>query len=489
LLQVTRQEGSKVTCPSCNAENDAAVEVCFTCGRALHALTQGTLIGTRYEIVSVLGRGGMGMVYKAMDHMLEEPVAIKVLRSEWAGTQEMARRFRSEIKLARKVSHRNVCRIHEYGEDGALRFICMEWLEGADLKRELQAAGGLSTAQAFDVCIQVGEGLQAIHDVGIIHRDLKTSNIMRDGRGVVRLMDFGIAKASDETGAGSITSTGQVMGTPEYMSPEQCRGEKIDFRSDVYSLGIVFYEIFTGQVPFRGDTPVATLFKHIQEPVPLEGPAAARIPESVVPVLRKALAKERSERYASVSEMIEALADARKRTPMSTAPQPIAAAAPAPPSVTAATAARSMPPPTPTTSSRPTAVKRAGSGAHAAANAAAAAPPLSTAARMAYSERRREGRLDIFVNLNLKRTATDGSVVQEERTIAENIGRGGARVMTAMTALAAGDVLLFEEVGGSFNTRAEIRNVYMGRDNIRRLNLRFIDHQAPDRLVHTEAAR
>jgi hypothetical protein len=482
---VTRQEGLKVTCPSCNAENDAAVEVCFTCGRALHALTQGTLIGTRYEILSVLGRGGMGMVYKAQDHMLEEPVAIKVLRSEWAGTQEMARRFRSEIKLARKVSHRNVCRIHEYGEDGALRYICMEWLEGADLKRELQQAGGLSTAQAFDVCVQVGEGLQAIHDVGIIHRDLKTSNIMRDGRGVVRLMDFGIAKASEETAAGSITSTGQVMGTPEYMSPEQCRGEKIDFRSDVYSLGIVFYEVFTGQVPFRGDTPVATLFKHIQEPVPLEGPAAARIPESVVPVLRRALAKERAERYATVDEMVEALREARERTPMSAVPQPT------PPLAAEPAAASAAPEPTATpapTAPRPAAARRAGSGAHAAANAAAAAPPLSTGARMAYQDRRREGRLDIFVNLNLKRTAVDGSV-QEERTIAENIGRGGARVMTAMTALSAGDVLLFEEVGGSFHTRAEIRNVYMGRDNIRRLNLRFIDHPAPDRLVHTDGAR
>ena len=129
------------------------------------------------------------------------------------------------------------------------------------------------------MAIQVAEGLQAIHDVGIIHRDLKTPNLMRDARGIVRLMDFGIAKGSEETGTGGMTMTGAVMGTPEYMSPEQCRGEKIDSRSDIYSLGVVDYELFTGQVPFRGDTPVATIFKHIQDPVPFDrrsGPRSSR---------------------------------------------------------------------------------------------------------------------------------------------------------------------------------------------------------------------
>ena len=153
------------------------------------------------------------------------------------------------------------------------------------------------------MAIQTADGLQAIHDVGIIHRDLKTSNIMRDPGGRVRLMDFGIAKseATDRsTAGGGLTTTGQIMGTPEYMSPEQCLGDKIDHRSDVYALGIAVYEIFTGTVPFRGDTPVATLFKHIQDPVPFEGPVAARIPLAAVPVLRKALAKNRSDRFASL---------------------------------------------------------------------------------------------------------------------------------------------------------------------------------------------
>jgi serine/threonine protein kinase len=304
-------------CPACKALNDDSADACFTCGRALTALTQGSIIATRYEVQSPLGKGGMGMVYKAHDRMLDETVAIKVLRAEFANTGEMAKRFRHEIKLARKVSHRNVCRIHEYGEDGGVRYISMEYVEGTDIKQLARDKGGyLEHEEAFDVSIQTADGLQAIHDVGIIHRDLKTSNIMRDNSGRVRLMDFGIAKigGSDRsTGGGGLTSTGQIMGTPEYMSPEQCLGDKIDHRSDIYALGIAVYEIFSGTVPFRGDTPVATLFKHIQDPVPFEGPVAARIPLSAVPVLRKALAKNRADRYESAAEMAEALRKAQQQ--------------------------------------------------------------------------------------------------------------------------------------------------------------------------------
>jgi predicted Ser/Thr protein kinase len=439
-------------CPSCQAENAPTADACFTCGRALGALTQGAVIGNRYEILSPLGKGGMGMVYKAHDRMLDETVAIKVLRNEFVGTPEMAKRFRHEIKLARRVSHRNVCRIHEYGEDGGLRYISMEYLEGTDLKHLLRDTGGLPADQAFEVAIQLAEGLQAIHDVGIIHRDLKTPNIMRDAKGVIRLMDFGIAKEGSEEGTGgSLTATGQIMGTPEYMSPEQGRGERIDFRSDIYALGVVDYEMFTGQVPFRGDTPVATIFKHIQDPVPLEGGPASRIPGSAVPLLRKALAKDRSARFASAGEMAEALRQAR------------AAAAGAPPPLPAAGA------PTP-------------------ALGAVTTPLRDSDPAVPFRDRRQTGRLDIFVNLIVRRVGTLGTVLQEERTIAENIGRGGARVLTGMVSVAAGDVLHLEEVGGDFRTRAEVRNAYVGKDNIRRLNLRFLDGPAPDRLVRTDGA-
>ena len=424
-------------CPTCQAENADTVDVCFTCGRSIGALTHGAVIAARYEIKSPLGRGGMGMVYKAHDRMLDETVAIKVLRSEFVNTAEMGRRFRHEIKLARRVSHRNVCRIHEYGEDGGLRFISMEYLEGTDLKQEMRQQGGLGTAEAFDIAIQVAEGLQAIHDVGIIHRDLKTPNLMRDARGVVRLMDFGIAKGSEETGTGSLTVTGAVMGTPEYMSPEQCRDEKIDSRSDLYSLGIVDYELFTGQVPFRGDTPVATIFKHIQDPVPLGGDVARQLPPALIPVLRRLLAKDRTERYASASEVAAALRQARD----------------------ASVGYVSVPAP----------------------------PPPREEPAPEVQERRQTGRLEIFVNFKIRRVDTQGTMLQEERTIAENISLRGARVLTTMSSLAMGDVLQIEEIGGDFQTRAEVRGAYLGKDNVRRLNLRFVDWPAPDRLVRTDS--
>jgi serine/threonine-protein kinase len=296
-----------MVCPSCGVDNKEGAQACFTCGHRLEPeICQGTLIHGRYEIQRPLGKGGMGVVYLAHDRVLDERVAIKLLRSDIARSPEFARRFRSEIKLARKVSHRNVCRIHEYGEERGIRYISMEFIEGIDLRQVIRGKT-LSLLEAFDVSIQVAGGLEAIQEVGIIHRDLKTANLMRDGRGLVKLMDFGIAKEQGSS-ATAATATGTIVGTPEYMSPEQARGEKLDFRSDVYSLGVVVYEIFSGKVPFRAETPLATILKHLHDPPPLEG---IGLPEPLVPVLRRALAKEPRERYASAGAMAEALKQAR----------------------------------------------------------------------------------------------------------------------------------------------------------------------------------
>ncbi len=452
-------------CPECNAVNDDQAEACFTCGRSLTSAgdvqvaapaarpapataAKGSLIASRYEVLRPLGKGGMGMVYQAHDRMLDETVAIKVLRSEFVDTPEMAQRFRSEIKLARRVTHRNVCRIHEYGEDqNGLRYISMEYVEGADLRELARERGGfIPAAEAFELAAQAADGLQAIHEVGIIHRDLKTTNIMRDARGVVRLMDFGIAKVeTDHATSAGLTTAGQVMGTPEYTSPEQCTGAKLDARSDIYALGIVVYEMFTGTVPFRGDTPVATLFRHMQEPVPFDSAPAARIPRPAVPVLGRALAKERADRFQSAAEMAEALRRAQQQT------------------ISGGGTFDS-----PTTPMRTPAV---GSGSH------PVTPP---------ADRRASTRLDIFVNLVLRRVGTGGTVLQEERTIAENVGRGGARVLTTMGTLVPGDIVQIEEIGGAFKTKAEGRGRYVGPDGIRRLNLKFLDRQAPDYLVHVD---
>lgn len=267
----------------------------------------GAIVGSRFELLARLGQGGMGVVYKARDKSLDEPVALKLLRPDLEEGVEAAERFRSEIKLARRVGHRNVCRIYEYGEDGDVRYIAMELVEGTSLGELLRSqGGGLPAERAFDVVLQAVEGLAAIHEAGIIHRDLKPSNIMVEARGGVKLMDFGIAKPMESVKG--ITATGHLVGTPEYMSPEQARGEKLDRRSDVYSMGVILFEVFTGEVPFRGDTPVSTVVKHLQEPPPLDSP---RLPGALVPVLRRALAKTRDERYAAAEDLGAALREAR----------------------------------------------------------------------------------------------------------------------------------------------------------------------------------
>jgi serine/threonine-protein kinase len=288
----------------------------------LYALTLGARLAGRYEITGMLGRGGMGVVYLAHDLELDETVALKVLRTEIAGSEEAARRFRSEIKLARRIRHRNVCGIHEYGQDGPLRFIVMEYVEGSTLRQLLRQRGRFSAAQAFDVAIEVAEGLQAVHDAGILHRDLKATNVMLDRGGAVRLMDFGIAKQLQQQETTGITATAQMVGTPEYMSPEQVRSEKLDGRSDVYSLGILVFELFTGELPFHGDTPMSVILAHLETPPPLDGARATWLPRSLVPVLRKALAKDRHERYRSPRELAEALRSAREALTGPTLVQP-----------------------------------------------------------------------------------------------------------------------------------------------------------------------
>jgi len=342
-------------CPQCQSDVQESADHCFNCGHVLRTQTtliRGSVIAGRYEVLAPLGKGGMGMVYKARDHKLEETVAIKVLRSEIASDLDMERRFRTEIRLARKVRHRNVCGIHEYGEEGGLRYIAMEYIEGVDLRKVLTEHGALPPDVAFDTCIHVAEGLQAIHEAGIVHRDLKTANLMRDAQGVVRLMDFGIAKQVGEGATLGATATGLVVGTPEYMSPEQARGGKIDHRSDVYAMGVVTFEVFTGHVPFRGETPIATIFKHMQEPPPLEGPDAPPLPPTLVPVLRKALAKEADDRYSSAAEFAQAMVAARDAAgiaplpagPVTPRPSPAAATIKTPRTVVAG----ATPPPAPT---------------------------------------------------------------------------------------------------------------------------------------------
>ncbi len=308
-------------CPVCRSEIPDDAAVCPSCGADLGgALKVGQVIAGRYEIVRVLGRGGMGSVYEARDRVLEEPVALKVLSPELHG-REISQRFRAEIRLARRITHRNVCRIHEYGEDGDIVYISMELVNGTTVRRLLLDRGGpLAPAEALDVCLQAAEGLAAIHEAGVVHRDLKASNIMRDERGVVRLMDFGIAKEVFSPDAG-MTAAGVIIGTPEYMSPEQARGEKIDARSDIYSFGIVTFEMFTGHLPFHAETPLQTLMMHMTE--------EPRIPDALGPRLRaflaRCLAKSPGDRFADVTHLLDELRSLGPELPAGAPPVALAA--------------------------------------------------------------------------------------------------------------------------------------------------------------------
>jgi serine/threonine protein kinase len=300
---------SPMNCPACRADNDKAARACFACGAllepALASLGEGAVFASRYEILGPLGRGGMGMVYKAFDRELGETVAIKVLRPDVARESgRVEQRFRSEIRLARRVRHRNVCSVYGDGEDRGLLYICMELVEGENLAQAAREAGGLPEEAAWSATLQVADGLSAIHEVGVVHRDLKTANLMRDQKGVVRVMDFGIAKQHGSAGGVTLTATGSLMGTPEYMSPEQLRGDDVDFRSDLYSLGVVVYELFTGTLPFHGDTPVATIVRQLHDLPFLDLPALSG---PLRPVLARALAKDPADRYPGADDMRRAL--------------------------------------------------------------------------------------------------------------------------------------------------------------------------------------
>lgn len=293
-------------CSACGAALEGDATACFHCGHTRRSppLTKGQVISNRYELTGVLGRGGMGTVYEAQDRSLEERVALKVLSETAYGSADADRRFRAEIRLARKIRHPNVCAIHEYGELENMQYIVMEFVDGQDLKKYVRSRGALTANEAIDIACQIGEGLQAIHDAGVIHRDLKLANVMRDASGRLRLMDFGIAKGMGDTTA---TATGHIVGTPEYMSPEQARGEKVDRRSDVYSLAIMTHELLTGRVPFKADTPLATMMMHVYEPPKLDDP---KIPPGLVPVLRKGLAKTADGRHESARAFVTALRSA-----------------------------------------------------------------------------------------------------------------------------------------------------------------------------------
>lgn len=280
-----------------------AVDGIIAAGTA-KSIEVGTLIGGRYEIIALLGQGGMGAVYKAHDNELDRLVALKIIRPDLTSNPEILKRFKQELILARQVTHRNVIRIFDLGQADGFKFITMEYLEGQDLRAVLREKGKLSPKEASLVILQICRALEAAHGEGVVHRDLKPQNIMMDAKGRAYVMDFGIARSAYLPG---MTQTGALVGTPEYMSPEQAKGEKLDERSDLFSLGVIFYELLVGQSPYYSDTPLATLWKRIQEKAKPPCEVNPSIPKPLSDIIEKALEIDPANRIASAKEFAQQL--------------------------------------------------------------------------------------------------------------------------------------------------------------------------------------
>jgi len=336
---------ANMECPQCHSNNPATASSCLRCGNSFGfdagtvavtvstvtppavplsdegiakgwsapsapnafsaaPLAPGSVLGTRYEILQMLGQGGMGAVYKARDLELDRVVALKVIRPELAIHPDILARFKQELILARQITHRNVIRIFDLGEASGTKFITMEFIEGQDLKSLVAEKGRLSVEETVRIIEQVCLALEAAHYEGVVHRDLKPQNIMIDKQGKAAVMDFGIAHSVE---SGGMTQTGTLVGTPDYMSPEQVKGERVDARSDLFALGVILYELLTGSLPYKSDTPQASMFKRTSErprpPIEVD----AKIPRLLSDATVKCLEIKPTQRYQSAREILQDL--------------------------------------------------------------------------------------------------------------------------------------------------------------------------------------
>ncbi len=305
-------------CTNCNFRNTPRARYCVQCGTELtptgpspetvrssfREIERGATLFGRYEVIEEIGSGGMGSVYRVVDQQINEVMALKIIRPDIAMDSEVIERFTQELKTARKIAHRNVCRMFDIGEDDGTHYITMEYVTGEDLRSLVKRIGQMTVSKTIDIAKQICAGLAEAHAVGVIHRDLKPQNIMIDRNGNVKIMDFGIARFVRTKG---ITTTGTIIGTPEYMSPEQAEGKGVDQRSDIYSLGIVLFEAATGAVPFEGETPLGVAMKHKLEAAPDPRQFNAQIPADLSGLILKCLEKEKEDRYQTVAEIIAEL--------------------------------------------------------------------------------------------------------------------------------------------------------------------------------------
>jgi len=310
-------------CPKCNFDNPDDAIYCGNCATPLKpseeisstktleipakGLTTGTTFASRYEVIEELGKGGMGRVYKALDKEINEEVAIKLLKPEIASDESTVERFRNELKFARKIAHKNVCKMYHLAKEEETPYITMEYVPGEDLKSLVKRKGKLTEGEAISIAKHVCEGLVEAHRLGVVHRDLKPQNIMIDKEGDAKIMDFGIARSVEAPG---VTQTGVMIGTPDYISPEQAEGEEADQRSDIYALGVILYEMVTGRVPFKGDTALSVALKHKSEIPPDPKKLNPEVSEDLSRLILICMEKDRERRYQTAEEL---LADLRNR--------------------------------------------------------------------------------------------------------------------------------------------------------------------------------
>jgi serine/threonine protein kinase len=262
------------------------------------------VLSGRYRLESKLGSGGMSTVYLALDEVLDRPVAIKLLHREISEEADQLERFRREARAAARLSHPNLVGVIDAGEDDGRPYIVFEYIKGRTLKRRLQEEGRLPIDEAVAYAIEIGRGLTAAHARKLVHRDVKPQNVLIDPDGRAKVTDFGIARSLESKG---LTATGRVLGTTDYVSPEQAMGEEVDERSDVYSLGVVLYEMLTGDVPFRAETQVGVAMKHVNKPMPDVQTKRPEVSAAVASVVDRATTKDPRDRYGTVAEMVRDL--------------------------------------------------------------------------------------------------------------------------------------------------------------------------------------
>ena len=307
-----------IECPKCHFDNPDDTVYCGKCATPLPSseeipasptktletpkeeLTTGSTFAGRYQIIEELGKGGMGKVYKVHDTKIKEKIALKLIKPEIAKDKKTIERFSNELRLARKIRHKNICQMFDLGEEKGIQFITMEYVPGEDLRSSIRRFGQLPIGKSIAIANQICEGLAEAHRLGVVHRDLKSNNIMIDNEGNVRIMDFGIARSLESKG---ITGAGVMIGTPEYMSPEQVEAKEVDQRSDIYSLGIILYEMTTGRLPFEADTPFAVGVKQKSEEPENPKDINPQIPDDLSRVILRCLEKDKDARYQSAGEV------------------------------------------------------------------------------------------------------------------------------------------------------------------------------------------